>query len=247
MPAVTVELRPSGEPIATTGSPTCSAWDSAQGGGRHVFGLLAVEDREVVDRRCGRRPWRRSGCRPGRRSRSGRRRSAACATTWLLVMTWPERRRARSPSRSRRPPGRRTRAEIWTVLGSSSWATAATESCRTGSGACETVPAAASPPRDPTLGARPVPALVRRSADETADHADDQGQDRDDRPQPARHPSARGRRRLRRREPRLHGVLRDRRHGRRVRRSARGHRTRRCPLVRRGLLARRQPAVILGA
>ena len=38
---------------------------------------------------CGRRPWPRSGCRPGRRPRSGRRPRRPRATTWLLVMTWP--------------------------------------------------------------------------------------------------------------------------------------------------------------
>ena len=45
----------------------------AQGGGLHVLGLVAVEHREVVDRAAARRRWLRSGCRPGRRSRSGRR------------------------------------------------------------------------------------------------------------------------------------------------------------------------------
>ena len=50
MPEVTVELRPSGEPKATTGSPTLSRREAPSAAGGSAGGVLGVEHREVVDR-----------------------------------------------------------------------------------------------------------------------------------------------------------------------------------------------------
>ena len=109
MPAVTVELSPSGEPKATTGSPTCSACEAPERGGLEVLGRPRRRARRGRRPGCGRRRWRRSGCRPGRRPRSGRRPRRRRATTWLLVMTWP--------CRSSTKPGAGRAAVLAVVLG----------------------------------------------------------------------------------------------------------------------------------
>ena len=119
MPAVTVELSPSGEPKATT--LVADAQRLRRRRARRAAALGAsfdVEHGEVVDRAAADDRGRRSGCRPGRRSRSGRRRSAASATTWLLVMTWPW-RSSTKPEPVAPPFLPSYSATICTVLGSS--------------------------------------------------------------------------------------------------------------------------------
>ena len=64
--------------------------------------------------------------------------SAALATTWLLVMMWPS-LSSTKPEPVAPPASPSNSATIWTVLGSSSWATAATEPLSIGSGASERV------------------------------------------------------------------------------------------------------------
>ena len=97
---------------------------------------------------CVRPPRRRSGCRPGRRSRSVRR-PPASSTTWLLVITWPC-RSSTNPEPVAPPASPSNSAEIWTVLGSSCSATAVTEPLSSGSGGAEIgVDARRARPRPP--------------------------------------------------------------------------------------------------
>ena len=67
-------------------------------------------------RGCDRPASASSGCRPGRRPRSGRRSAAAAATTWLLVITWPC-LSSTNPEPVAPPSCPSYQAEICTVLG----------------------------------------------------------------------------------------------------------------------------------
>src|SRR4051794_20655536 len=144
MPAVTVELSPSGEPNATTWSPTRSTCAEPRlAGGSLGPSLTYSTARSYV----GLRPttlatylspfWSTISIGPSC--------STASATTWLLVM------KSRAGSSTRRAPGAPPLrlwycASTWTVRGSSRSATDATERLCDESGALDSVPASASPP-----------------------------------------------------------------------------------------------------
>ena len=71
--------------------------------------------------------------------------ATASATTWLLVMKWPDRSSTKPlPVAPSFWPW--YCASTWIVLGSRRWATAATEWLPTARGAFETVPESSSPP-----------------------------------------------------------------------------------------------------
>src|SRR4051812_32644496 len=144
MPDVTVELSPSGEPNATTWSPTRSTCAEPRlAGGSLGPSLTYSTARSYV----GLRPttlatylspfWSTISIGPSC--------STASATTWLLVMKCPDRSSTKPDpvAPSLRPW---YCASTWTVLGSSRSATDATERLCDESGALDSVPASASPP-----------------------------------------------------------------------------------------------------
>ena len=192
MPEVTVELSPSGEPKATTWSPTRSTCGRAEARRRQLRAALHVEHGEVVrraaadDRR--RRSWSPfwSTISIGPSLLDGvgddvvvgdvvarpveHEAGAGRAVLLALVLRQHLDRARQQPLRDR---GDRVVAGRQRRL-------------RDGAGLVE---AAARPDPRCELG---VPVLVRRSADHAADHADDQGQHRDHRPHPARAPGRAG-------------------------------------------------------